>query len=115
MHCIDDIMTSERVETIHVAYKVWRKFVDLCGWDVPDEKSPPPADLFRVLGAMIDLTKTPLSPVIRLAEDRYEKLLRSAWAVLDAQSLGAGLAGQLFGQFGFSCSQFFGGWGRASY
>ena len=78
-------MTAERIETIHVAYKVWRKFVDLCGWDVPDEKSLPPADLFRVLGAMIDLTKTPLSPVIRLAEDRYDKLMRSAWAVLEAQ------------------------------
>ena len=33
--------------------------------------------------------------------------------VLSAEALPAGLAGQLFGQLGFTCSQFFGRWGRA--
>ena len=83
----------------------------LCGWDVPDSKSPPSSNLFRVLGAMIDLRKTPLPPIIKLVDDRYEKLCRAVHSVLKAKALGAGLAGQLFGQFGFSCSQFFGRWG----
>ena len=113
IHCIDDVLTAEPSDTIQIAFRVWRRFADLCGWDIPDAKSPPPADLFRVLGAMIDLTRTPLPPVIRLADDRFLKLSRAAIGVLASQSLAAGLAGQLFGQFGFSCSQFFGRWGRA--
>ena len=62
---------------------------------------------------MIDLTHTPLPPVDKLAEDRFLKLSRAAISVLSSRSLTAGLAGQLVGQFGFSCSQFFGRWGRA--
>ena len=113
IHCIDDVMTAEACDTIMLGYKVWRRFAAACGWNIPDSKSPPPEALFRVLGAMIDLRQTPLPPVIRLAEDRYEKLYRALTQVMESGSLASGLAGQLFGQLGFSCSQFFGRWGRA--
>ena len=113
IHCIDDIMTAEPKDTCQLGYRVWRRFVDACGWDIPDSKSPPPSAVFRLLGAMIDLSKTPLPPVIRLAEDRYEKLYKCIFQILQEKRLASGLAGQLFGQLGFSCSQFFGRWGRA--
>ena len=113
IHCIDDIMTAEAKDTVLLGYKVWRRFAAACGWDIPDSKSPPPEALFRLLGAMIDLRKTPLPPVIRLAEDRYVKLYGIISRILKDGSLASGLAGQLFGQLGFSCSQFFGRWGRA--
>ena len=35
------------------------------------------------------------------------------FGIMKAGNLSAGLSGQLFGQLGFSCSQFFGRWGRA--
>ena len=70
--------------------------------------------LWYCFGVFIDIRSLPrLPPVIRLAEDRYWKLIRSLHSILDSSALGPALAGQLFGQFGFSCSQFFGRWGRA--
>ena len=113
VHCIDDVMTVESTRTIQVGFKVWRRFADACGWDIPDSKSPPPEALFRVLGAMIDLRSTPMPLIIKLAEDRYVKLFACISDILKVKHLAAGLAGQLFGQLGFSCSQFFGRWGRA--
>ena len=113
IHCVDDVMTAEARDTIMLGYTVWRRFVAACGWNVPDSKSPPPEALFRVLGAMVDLRQTPMPPVIRLAEDRYAKLYSTIADILESGHLSSGLAGQLFGQLGFSCSQFFGRWGRA--
>ena len=104
-------MTAELQDTILLGYKVWRRFAAACGWDIPDSKSPPPETLFRVLGAMIDLRNTPLPPVIRLTEDRYIKLHGIISRILADGFLASGLAGQLFGQFRFSCSRFFGRWG----
>ena len=53
-HCVDDVIVLEVLKTIHSAFSCWRSFAVLCGWDVPDEKSPPPSQLFRALGAMIE-------------------------------------------------------------
>ena len=30
---------------------------DLMGWDIPDEKSPPPSSVFLVIGALTDFTQ----------------------------------------------------------
>ena len=108
IHCIDDVMIVEAAATLMLGYRVWRRFVKTCRWNIPDSKSPPPADLFRVLGAMIDLRRTPLPPLVRLAEDRYHELYVAISGVMASGHLAAGLAGQLFGQLGLSCFQFFG-------
>jgi len=62
---------------------------------------------------MIDLRKTPLPPVIRIAEDRSVKMYELLSRIMEDGHLASGLAGQVFGQLGFSCSQFFGRWGRS--
>ena len=61
VHCVDDVIVIDLLSNIADGFACWRKFADLCGWDVPDSKSPPPAQLFRALGAMIDFQGTPAS------------------------------------------------------
>ena len=114
IHCIDDLIFFEQRQLADSGYRLWRLFADCCGWDIPDEKSPPPEPWFRVLGAVIDLTRLPWQPAqILVAEDRKQKLLTVINEVISSKALGSALAGQLFGQLGFTCSQFFGRWGRA--
>ena len=96
------------------SFRCWRSFADLCGWDVPDSKSPPPSQLFRALGAMIDLSLYPLSPmVIRPAGDRIDDLLNVLMGILSSERLAPALAGKLYGKLMFLSSQYFGRLGRA--
>ena len=44
---VDDLLCIEPARNITSAFKFWRMFADLCGWDVPDEKSPPPSRYTR--------------------------------------------------------------------
>ena len=41
--CVDDMIGSERMQTIRNEWTLWRLFADLCGWRVLDAKSPRPA------------------------------------------------------------------------
>ena len=50
-HCVDDTVGFERMQTIQSGWTLWRLFAVLCGWRVPDAKSPPPAQVLTVLGA----------------------------------------------------------------
>ena len=34
IHCSDDVMTVERSSTVKLAFRVWRKFAEICGWDI---------------------------------------------------------------------------------
>ena len=43
VHCVDDVIVIELMSLIDLGFSVWRKFADLCGWDVPDSKPPPPS------------------------------------------------------------------------
>ena len=75
VHCVDDVIVVEVSELVSSSYSSWRAFAQMCGWDVPDAKSPPPSQLFRALGAILDFTGFPSSPMyIRLAQDRLESL-----------------------------------------
>ena len=113
IHCIDDIIFIERDECADVAYQAWRLLADTCGWLIPDDKSPPPEFIFRALGVMFDLSPVPCSSaIIRIAKERVSKLIDALNEISSSQHLAPAHAGQLFGQFGFSCSQFFGRWGR---
>ena len=98
LNCIDDTMTAELSNTVQVGYRVSFRFAKACGWQIPDSKSPRPVALFRLLGAMVGLRRIPLPPILRLADDRYWQLYGIISDVLCAESLSAGLAGQLFGQ-----------------
>ena len=49
IHCVDDVIVIELVKFSLSGAASWRAFAVLCGWDVPDETSPPPSRRFRAL------------------------------------------------------------------
>ena len=49
IHCIHDIIFIEFALEAPTAYHCWRALAVACGWNVPDDRSPPPASLFRAL------------------------------------------------------------------
>ena len=49
VHCVDDVLVVEALMTVESAHLAWRFFANLCGWDVPEAKSPTPNDDFRPL------------------------------------------------------------------
>ena len=59
VRCVDDMIVIEIQRLIASSFLCWRSFADLCGWDVPDAKSPPPAQVFRALGAVLDTAAYP--------------------------------------------------------
>ena len=105
IHCVDDMLVVDIMKTVMSAYSSWREFALLCGWDVPDAKSPPPAQIFRALGAMIDLTAFPSGPLrFCPADDRVEGLCRQLEDIRRAGTLSLALAGKLYGKLMFlSC------------
>ena len=112
--CIDDMITVECDSHADVAYKAWRLFASLCGWNIPDEKSPPPTQSFRALGAMISLASSSCTDsFVTITPDRAEKLVKIFNDILKAGHLAPAYAGSIFGQLGFTCTQFHGKWGRA--
>ena len=93
---------------------VMARFVQSCVGDVPDAKSPQPAQIFRALGAMIDLTAFPYGPLrFCPADDRVEGLCRQLEDIRSAGTLFPALAGKLYGKLMFLSSQYFGRRGRA--
>ena len=113
-HCVDDVLCIERQATAMSAWFAWRAFANLCGWDVPDSKSPLPASAFRAVGAWLDLSALPNGHgTFRIAADRSQHLQAELHAVLEANMLPPGRAGQLYGKLGFASTQVFGMMGRA--
>ena len=114
IHCVDDVLVLERACTVDSAYQCWRIFAALCGWDVPDAKSPPPSDFFRVLGAMTDFRQYPDGPMLlRAASDRVESILEMLTEIRDCNRLSSALAGKIYGKLMFMSSQYYGRLGRA--
>ena len=114
VHCVDDVIDIEIQRFIASSFACWRAFAVLCGWDVPDEKSPPPSQFFRALGAMLDFRAHPDGPLLlRPAEDRVEALTKTLLSCLDQQRLSPSLAGKLYGKLMFMSSQYYGRLGRA--
>ena len=112
--CIDDLIFVEQDNFAESAFRAWRNFADCCGWQIPDDKSPPPAFFFRALGAMVHLRNDELhKPYICVTEDRASKMMDAMDGILSDEALGPAYAGQLFGQLGFTCTQCHGKWGRA--
>ena len=87
---------------------------ELCGFDVPDAKSPPPTDIVRALGAIADASEFPAGPIIfRAAPERVEKIIVELQHVIDEGVLAPALSGKIFGKLMFMSSQFFARLGRA--
>ena len=55
-HCVDDVLAVDRKTTIFSGWLLWRVLAACCGWVVPDEKSPLPSQVHRILGATSDLS-----------------------------------------------------------
>ena len=104
----------ERYNTIESAWTSWRLFAHLCGWDIPDAKSPPPSQRLRVVGADVDLSALPHGPlVIMIASDRVDFLRSELMEILRTGSLTSGKAASLHGRLRWSSTQLFGQLGRA--
>ena len=87
------MIVFELLRAVMSAYQCWRSLAELCGWDVPDVKSPPPAQNFRALGAIIGLSMYPDGPLMfRPAEDRIENLVMALCNVREEQRLSPALA-----------------------
>ena len=72
-HCVDDVLAVDRKTTIFSGWLVWRVLAACCGWVVPDEKSPLPSQVHRILGGTSDLSQTPYGPpTLSIAQDRVE-------------------------------------------
>lgn len=113
VHCVDDVIVVE-VELIASSYESWRQFAVLCGWDVPDEKSPRPSQSFRALGAALDFSAYPKFPMlIRPPQDRMVSLRTLLSQVLEERRLAPSLSGKLYGKLMFMSRQHFGRLGRA--
>ena len=111
---MDDVLAVDRKTTIFSGWLVWRVLAACCGWVVPDEKSPLPSQVHRILGATSDLSQTPYGPpTLSIAQDRVEQLSSMIRDVLESGSLTPAMAGKLWGRLGFSCTQMFGRFGRA--
>ena len=104
--CVDDLFCPERKCFVTSAYRCWRRVAQLCGWDIPDEKSPPPSQDLRTLGAMTDLRGFPASPLLlRVARGRVNEVGAQLREIFDQKYLSAALAGKVFGRLMFCSGQ----------
>ena len=112
--CVDDLLSPERKMFVASAYRCWRRFADIFGWDIPDEKSPPPSQYVRTLGAMADMRDFPGKPILlRVAQARVSEIGDQIQEIPEKRMLRPALAGKLFGRLLFCSSQFYGNLGRS--
>ena len=111
-HCVDDIICTERACTIDSGWRLWRAFADMCGWRVPDVKSPPPSPCGVALGAEFDLRPFPHGPItVRLDDRRIDVITQTLQSILDSGTLSSGLAGQVWGKLQHACTMLWGKYG----
>ena len=58
-HCVDDMITVERLATAESSREAWLTFAELCGWLVAMDKSPLPDVKFAAIGIIMDLSRFP--------------------------------------------------------
>ena len=49
-HSVDDVVATERCSVVDLGNEVWRKTIEMVGWDIPDSKSPLPSSDTCLLG-----------------------------------------------------------------
>jgi hypothetical protein len=89
-------------------------FAELCGWDVPDGKSPTPAQVYLAVGYKVNHVGTPSRWArLQVSELRREGILKTIDSILQAGRLDGGLAGSVWGKLGFAMNALYGKYGRA--
>ena len=90
------MLCIERAATSAGAYTAWRRLAQLCGWDVPDRKSPPPSACFTAVGVLIDLSPLPASPaLVRITPERCKNLCNELKSIHSQGLLQPGQAGRV--------------------
>jgi hypothetical protein len=115
-NCVDDMhmLSQERSSVVSSGWLSWRAFANLCGWDIPDSKSPHPAGCFQALGGSTDLSPLPELPArLLLTEDRLQALLKELLMIKAARKLLPGLAGRINGKLQWTTSLIHGRFGVA--
>ena len=111
---VDDLLSVERLATMFSGYQSWRTFAAICGWDIPDEKSPEPQQFLRTLGAMTDFRRFPIDPIVLSStEERIKSTLNDLDSVLVTRRLTPAFARKLYGRMQWASATCFGRFGRA--
>ena len=76
--------------------QAWRKTIEKGGWDIPDSKSPLPADATCLLGA--DVRHTMEGSELDVAETRAHTISELTKYHLRSDRLSAGAAGKFHGR-----------------
>ena len=113
-HCVDDMISAERMKSMRSGWVVWRRFADHCGWRVPDVKSPEPSQQCIALGADFNLIQHPKGPMsVGIHDARIEAITSILTAIQEDEKLSCGLAGQVWGKLQHASSMLWGKFGSA--
>ena len=100
-HCVDDVLAVDRKTANFSGWRVWRVLAGCCGWVVPNEKSPLPSQVHRILGATSDLSQTRCGPpTLSIAQGRVAQLTSMIKDVLESRRLNPAVAGKLWRRLG---------------
>ena len=112
-HCVDDMIGIDLADIVMSGWKSWRAFAKVSGWEVGDDKSPPPSQRFLVIGVDLDMSATPVGPaVLSISEKRVAVLTQVLLRILSTDRLAPGEASSLTGKLGFALCAVFGRIGR---
>ena len=113
-HCVDDMIGIDPSDIVVSGWSAWRYVADRCGWEVSDEKSPPPSQRFMVIGVTLDTTGTPTEPAhLTVSTKRVAALSLMLQSMIQKSRLTPGEASSLAGKLGFALNAVFGRVGRA--
>ena len=113
-HCVDDMISMERTRTMTTGWLLWRHIADLCGWRVPDSKSPPPSSVAVALGAEFDLSRHSRGLIrISIHDARVQAISAILRDIAAEQALPCGLAGQIWGKLQHATTMLWGKFGAA--
>ena len=102
-HCVDDMIGIDLADVVMSGWKSWRAFAKVSGWEVGDDKSPPPSQKFLVIGVDLDMSATPAGPaVLSISEKRVAVLTQVLLRILSTDRLAPGEASSLTGKLGFA-------------
>lgn len=112
--CVDDLICIERWNTVRSARAAWLDLANLCGWDIPLEKSPPASQIFGALGIFVDLSEIPLDcGYIMQCPTRVPNIGWALEQILACKRFGSGHAASLCGKLVYTTSAFVAKLGRA--
>ena len=63
-HCVDDMIGIDLADVVRSGWESWRALAKVSGWEVGDDKSPPPSQKFVVIGVDLDMSDTPVGPAV---------------------------------------------------